>query len=272
LNTFAEPGIGATKPFQMNTQPLVSVVIVTYKRLDLLSETIESLLSVSSYPRERLELILCDDGSGQKIQSEMRMLPCDVFLFSKKNRGMGANTNAGLRAARGDFILHLQDDWRCVGPSDFIEASLEVLSERPDVGAIRLRGPLGEGAKFESYSTASGHRKVDIYPTVAKPERFVYSDNPHLKRRRFHHDLGYYLEGVPMTVAELDFCARFASQTRWKFAWLQGYSVFEHTGEEQTFNPSVRLRKKVEAIERLWLGPAALHTFRWVRNQVARRA
>ncbi len=257
--------------FGVGRRPLVSVVIMTYKRLDLLKGTIASLLAATTYPRERLELVLSDDGSGPELQAEMRKLPCDVFVLSQKNRGLGASSNAGIRVARGEYILHLQDAWRCMGPGDFIEASLDVLAVRPDVGAVRLRGPLGGCLEVEHCEVGCG-RAVDVYPCggLKGTGAYIYSDNPHLKRKSFHEELGYYLEGVPMTVTEIDFCQRFERQDRWRFAWIPGYNVFQHTGEEQTFNPSVLRRKKRERIEKLWLGKTAVGAYRWVRDRVGR--
>jgi glycosyltransferase involved in cell wall biosynthesis len=66
---------------------LISVVFVTYRRLDLLKRTLDSLREWCSYPS--LELILADDGSPRKIQEAMRSLPFDRYLFAKKNEGIG---------------------------------------------------------------------------------------------------------------------------------------------------------------------------------------
>ncbi|MCU1237285.1 MAG: tuaH, partial [Candidatus Solibacter sp.] len=96
--------------------PLVSVVVVGYNRLELLRKTITSFLNTTTYPRNSLELILCDDGSPESVQDQMRLLPFDVFLMASENRGMGNNTNKGIRAAAGAYILQLQDDWECGGP------------------------------------------------------------------------------------------------------------------------------------------------------------
>jgi GT2 family glycosyltransferase len=167
--------------------PAVSVIVVTYKRVQHLTQTLSSLLKTATYPRSQLELILCDDGSPADIQGSMRELPCDRFLLSKKNAGMGSNANKGLREATGEYILHLQDDWRCVGPPDFIEASLEVFRERPEVGFIRLRNAFD--GPYEEHITATG-RIVHIY--FNRKERrqsageYLYTDNPHIKRKTIH--------------------------------------------------------------------------------------
>src|SRR5690554_4823899 len=102
--------------------PLISVIVTSYNRPRLLEETISSLLTHIDYAP--IELILADDASDKDAQREMRKLPFDKFCFAEANRGLGANTNAGLAAAKGDYILQLQDDWRCVAECDFLGDAL----------------------------------------------------------------------------------------------------------------------------------------------------
>lgn len=44
------------------------------------------------------------------MQQEMKKLDFDKFLLSRKNEGMGKNTNKGLIAVTGDYIVQLHDD------------------------------------------------------------------------------------------------------------------------------------------------------------------
>ena len=117
------------------------------------------------------------------------------------NRGMGYNTNKGIRAATGEYILQLQDDWECGGRPDFIEVALELFQARPDVALIRLREPFA--GPHESYSLHPD-RSVQIYHNRrvwrSTAGEYVYSDTPHMKRRSLHETLGLYLEGKPMHI------------------------------------------------------------------------
>ena len=85
--------------------PLISVVIVGYKRPEELRRTVEFFLNNIDYPRNSLEMILCDDGSPENMRIEMKKLDFDKFLFSKKNHGIGYNTNKGLKEVKGEFIV-----------------------------------------------------------------------------------------------------------------------------------------------------------------------
>jgi glycosyltransferase involved in cell wall biosynthesis len=223
---------------------VLSVILITYERPVLLGRTLATVLNAVTYPRSDMEIILCDDGSSPAVQARMRELPCDLFLFESRNRGIGANTNRGVRAAHADLILQLQDDWACVGPSDFLDAAVELFGERPDVGFIRLREPF-EGP-FDSWTCRSG-RRAQIYHNRprwrATTGEYVYTDTPHIKRASFHQRLGPYCEGRPMHVTEMNFCRRFEAQSDLKAAFIEGYRCFVHIGDGQSFNPLRRPRR-----------------------------
>ncbi|HJZ45282.1 MAG TPA: glycosyltransferase, partial [Hyphomicrobiaceae bacterium] len=94
----------------------VSVVFVTYDRLETLKPTVESFLSLTNYPRDRLELILSDDASPAAVRLEFAKLAVDKIVVGEMRSGIGANQNRGITASTGDFILQIQDDWICQGP------------------------------------------------------------------------------------------------------------------------------------------------------------
>jgi glycosyltransferase involved in cell wall biosynthesis len=235
---FPDPSRHVADEFMSQEHPLVSVVVMGYRRPELLARTLHSLLETVSYPR--IETILCDDGSPHQEQAQMQRLPFDRFLLAEENGGLGRNANQGIQAAGGEYILHLQDDWLCRGPADFIEAAVSVMEERADVGMVRFR-PLAGDAPHERYQTQGG-LTVRIYePGIfARTGLYAYTDNPHLKAGRFHELLGLYRERVSMTAMELDFARRVDEQARLRVAHVAGHDVFEHIGAEQSFNPSVR--------------------------------
>ena len=92
----------------MNKNKL-SIIFITYKRFILLEKSLNELLININY--ESKETIVSDDGSPEKVQKKIKKLPFDKFILSRKNRGLGANNNAGLKAAEGEYILMVQDDW-----------------------------------------------------------------------------------------------------------------------------------------------------------------
>lgn len=212
----------------MTDAPLVSVVVTGYARPATLRETVESLLRVTSYPN--LELVLADDGSPPEMREAMRALPFDRFVFAERNRGLGANTNAGLAVAAGDYVLQLQDDWACAGPADFLERGVRLLATRPDLGMVRFMAPEPD-FPWEEDAGPDG-AAIRIYRPQPEHARWVYSDWPHLKSRAFIEFIGPYAESRYMQRTEIDMRDRFNAQDRYAAAYIEGCEMFRHIGGE----------------------------------------
>ncbi|OQY75510.1 MAG: hypothetical protein B6D44_01190, partial [Ignavibacteriales bacterium UTCHB2] len=224
------------------TSPLISVIFITYKRIDLLKRTYESFLANTDYPREKLELILCDDGSPEPIQAEMKKLKFDRYLLANKNEGMAKNVNKGIVAASEKYILQLQDDWLCKGPSDYLRLGVKALEENPELGLIRYRMGMEYLCTSKSFNNGLNEihilnrdQKDKIKRKYYRKDTFLYSDNPHLKRKEVHDKIGLYKSYKTMPQTELDFCLRFNNSNMYKVCYIAGFEeVFEHIGELQS--------------------------------------
>lgn len=92
--------------------PKVSVMIITYNQEDLISETIESVLS-QDYGN--LEIVVSDDASTDRtaeiIQKYVDLYPNKVVpVLNKKNLGITGNSNTAFFACTGEFIAVLGGD------------------------------------------------------------------------------------------------------------------------------------------------------------------
>lgn len=92
--------------------PLLSVIVPVYKAESYLNQCVESILSQT---HTELELILVDDGSPDRSGSmcdEWAAKDCRVRVIHKENGGVCSARNAGLDAARGEYIAFVDsDDW-----------------------------------------------------------------------------------------------------------------------------------------------------------------
>ena len=115
----------------------VSVVIPTFNRKDLLKETLKSLFN-QTYPKDKYEIIVCDDGSTDGTEEIVRELikksPCDLRYYKQKNRGPASARNLGIYNARGEIIGFTDDD--CVVSSTWIEQAVPYF-EDVKIGAIQ---------------------------------------------------------------------------------------------------------------------------------------
>lgn len=95
----------------MSSLPLVSVVIPSYGRPDLVEQAIESVLN-QTY--KNIELIIVDDHSPIPVKETLseRILDdtrTNVIRLSK-NRGANAARNIGIRKSAGKYVSFLDDD------------------------------------------------------------------------------------------------------------------------------------------------------------------
>jgi hypothetical protein len=89
------------------TQPLVSVIIPTFNREDVIANAIESAL-VQTY--KNLEVIVIDDGSTDNTESKLACLREKIRYVKQGNRGPSAARNRGIQIARGEILAFLDSD------------------------------------------------------------------------------------------------------------------------------------------------------------------
>lgn len=105
--------------------PLISVIIPTYNRRGLILRAVDSALSQTE---KDIEVIIVDDGSTDGTAELFREgQDPRVHYLPMPHRGACAARNAGLEAARGQYIAFLDSDdvWR----GDKLEKQLKQLTE-----------------------------------------------------------------------------------------------------------------------------------------------
>ena len=91
--------------------PLITIAIPVFNGEEVLQETADSLLKLK-YPKDKLDLIIVDDGSKDdtyKIAKKYEKKGFRVFKLSK-NKGKGAALNLALSKSKGEFFGALDAD------------------------------------------------------------------------------------------------------------------------------------------------------------------
>ena len=122
------------------TEPLVSIIVPIYNVEKYLDQCVASLIQQTHH---NIEILLIDDGSPDNAPAI-----CDawqhkderVHVLHKTNSGVSASRNAGLHAAKGEYVCFVDgDDW--VEP-DFVEYMLELQAKRnADIVACCVASP-----------------------------------------------------------------------------------------------------------------------------------
>lgn len=124
-----------TNPSPFN-DPDLSIVIVNWNTIDLLSDVLQSVYDNPAGIRS--EVIVIDnastDGSADMVT---RAFPRAILIRNTDNRGFAAANNQGFELATGRHILLLNSDTVVLG--DVLGASVRYLDAHPDVGAMGCR-------------------------------------------------------------------------------------------------------------------------------------
>lgn len=89
--------------------PLVTAIVTTYNRPQMVQRAIRSVLAQTYKP---LEIILAEEGSDSSVEALLKDegLSHIRYFSHDENKGLAAARNIGLREARGKYVAYLDDD------------------------------------------------------------------------------------------------------------------------------------------------------------------
>lgn len=239
----------AKKPDQISlnqnrkkNESLVSYVIATYNRKDTIVEVMQT---VFAQDYQNIEVIVVDNGStdGTEAILKTRFSNEQNFLLIRVDQNMGAarGKNEGMRNAKGDFIIILDDD-ALLESKNATSKIVEKFNHDNGVGLLNL--------KSVDYYTRQIAR--DEFPHVDKSlnadkefETSYFVGVGHAVRKEVIEKVGMYCEGFfPYAFEELD----------WSFRILDGgYKIlyFPDAVVLHKKNPSGRLLEHAKWIKML---------------------
>lgn len=119
----------------LNQRPLISVVMPTHNRIDLLPRSIESILHQTF---TNFEFIIVDDGSTDDSVNLIKAYQAADkrirLIQNKKNCGIACARNLGMDAARGTYLAIMDSD--DYSEPDRLAKSLAFFKKHPDYTAV----------------------------------------------------------------------------------------------------------------------------------------
>lgn len=114
-------------------EPLVSVVMLTYKRADILPQAIESILAQTL---KDYELIILNDGSPDNTDDVVKKYADSRIRYYKnpKNMGIAYSRNRVTSLARGKYIAIMDDD--DISLPERLAKQVEFLENHPDITVV----------------------------------------------------------------------------------------------------------------------------------------
>lgn len=205
--------------------PLVSVIIPTYNRPDMLVEATRSVLA-QTY--SNIEILVVNDGSlidpAEALQTAGLM--AKIKLLRQSNLGLSAARNNGIRKAQGQLITFLDDD--DLYTDDKVAKQASYFLSHPDAAIVH-----SWFSKFDALHKNLGVRKTswfkgNIYPEILGQWSVLMAAPCVMVRREVFDAVGFFDESLKMA-EDLDMWRRIAR--RWPL----------HLVEE----PLVRIRRQV---------------------------
>jgi GT2 family glycosyltransferase len=199
------------KPVSARAEPpridLVSVIVPHLNDYDSLDACL-TLLGEQSFPNDRTEIIVADNGSSRGPDAVRRIVGTRGRVVEVAERGAGPARNAGVCASRGDALAFIDSDCRPdrrwleeglaeLRAADFVGGRVEVLVEDP------RRMTAAEA--FESVFAFQNERYVKDRNFTVTASMFVW--------RSVFDAVGGFDNGVP---EDRDWCRR---------ARLKGYRI-----------------------------------------------
>jgi GT2 family glycosyltransferase len=122
--------------YNIEGNPLVSILIPTKDKYEYIERCISSIFEKTTY--QNFEVIIMDTGSTEKrtlkYYESLKSNPKIRFLHWDKRFNYSAVNNFGVKHAKGDYILLLNNDTKVITPT-WIEGMLEH-AQRKEIGAV----------------------------------------------------------------------------------------------------------------------------------------
>lgn len=116
----------------LRSMPEVSVIIPTYNRGDLISDTIDSVLAQSF---QDFEILVVDDGSTDNTREVLKKYAGKITYLNIVHTGLpAAARNAGLKQAKGKYVAFLDSD--DIWMPEKLAKQVAVLENYPEIDLV----------------------------------------------------------------------------------------------------------------------------------------
>ena len=184
--------------------PFFSIIIPTYSRPEQLTGCLEAIANLD-YPRERLEVIVVDDGSVSPPYAVVALFSARVAVkfLRQHHAGPAAARNKGATCASGEFLVFTDDD--CQPDPHWLTAFAEGFMATPEhlIGGRTLNALPG------NFYSAASHAIIEVvYEHFnASSDALFFASNNFAVAAEIFRRLGGFDEDF-ITSEDREFCDR----------------------------------------------------------------
>ena len=176
---------------------LVSVIVPTFNRADLIGETLRSVVAQTYRP---IELVVVDDGSTDCTREVVERFAGEagpdlrVRYVAQENRGVSAARNRGLVESRGEFIQYLDSD--DLLRADKLALQVGELARRPELDFVYSGSAMFSEIPDDSATPYTGLPTSDPLVTCVGSHPLPWRTDSGVYRRRLCVEAGPWDESL----------------------------------------------------------------------------
>jgi GT2 family glycosyltransferase len=238
----------------LNRRDLVSIIILTHNRLELTRDCIDSIYEFSDF--SIFELIVVDNASCDGTPVYLSRIASQKdnvkAIYNRKNLGFAKGCNQGARAAKGDYLLFLNNDTRVT--QGWLDEMLKVFKEEERMGVVGSRliypdGKLQHGGVVLTLWGRPINLDKDTSPEsleeLAAREVFGVTGASMLIKRDLFFDCGGFDEEYIYGYEDVDLCLK-VSQRGYRIFYAPKSLVCHYTSAtfSQIKNPGLCLKNE----------------------------
>lgn len=237
------------------TDPLVSVVLISWKMRDLLQRMLRTLFEHTSSCQ--LEVLCVDNGSSDGTAEMVeQQFPSVKLIRNAQNRGVAPARNQAISLARGKYVAILDADMELV--EDAIGTVVAFLEDHPEVGMAGCRLTFADGTtqlnakRFPSLlallsrrlpilrslggrSALNRHEMSEWDRTTSREVDYLIGACQ-VVRRSIFDQVGLLDENIFYGPEDIDFCVR-VRRAGWKIWWIHHTRIIHHEQRVTKRNP-----------------------------------
>lgn len=201
----------------MENKDLVSIITPVFNKLEFTKQMMDSVeMNTDDWP---FELIIVDnastDGTKEFIMNSNYKMQ-GQYIRNEKNNGFAIANNQGVKVAKGNFLLFLNND--VIVTKGWLSALMNVFQEEKAVGAVgaRLihpgRGTIQHAGVIEHKSGLPDHvyfnKPMDYKPANIRKPMFAVTGACLLTPKTLYEELGGFDEAYWCGWEDMDYCQK----------------------------------------------------------------
>jgi glycosyltransferase involved in cell wall biosynthesis len=240
------------------TAGLVSVIVPTFNRRELLELTLESVKKQTYRP---IELLVVNDGSTDKTDEFLKRWQIEnsdsefsIEYYEHENQGLTKSRNFALEHCKGEFIQFLDSD-DLLHPHK-LSTQVAILNQRPEAEFVLAKPVVFYGDVAPDFLSENTKDAVYSIKDVTYEMTFPGCPHHHLYRRESIRKTGPWDESLKRWV-DWEYCSRqVAKKARWVRLDRHPYYARFHSGHRMAdmYEESIGVSRGIQSLERvdLW--------------------